>query len=122
MLSLLSVVNDVAMPMTSVNLLVYSFQMLLCVYISVESNCTHCWGWYRSSKSGIGQTDDAALIHGIEIVRTVAAAVRALCFALDCLIKSHSKAHTSVGRRFENAMSLSHSLFSFYSLLTFRGV
>ncbi|KAJ5203240.1 hypothetical protein N7449_005319, partial [Penicillium cf. viridicatum] len=55
-------------------------------------------------KSGIGQTDDAALIHGIEIVRTVAVAVRALCSALDCLIKSHGRAHTLVGKRGGNAV------------------
>ncbi|CRL21059.1 unnamed protein product [Penicillium camemberti] len=60
MLSLLSVVNHVAMPMTSVNL--------------------------------------------IEIVRTVAVAIRALCSALDCLIKSYGKAHALVGKRGENAM------------------
>ncbi|KAJ5597561.1 hypothetical protein N7537_007645 [Penicillium hordei] len=55
--------------------------------------------FWVNENSGIGQTDDAALVHGIEIVRTVAVAVRALCSALDCLIKSHGKAHNLVGKR-----------------------
>ncbi|OQE01966.1 hypothetical protein PENSOL_c003G02217 [Penicillium solitum] len=73
------------------------------------------WEFWVNEKSGIGQTDDTVLIYDIEIVRTVTVAVRALCSALDCLIKSPGRAHTLVGKRFENAMSLSHLLLSSYT-------
>lgn len=80
-------------------------------------------GFWVNEKSGIGQTDDAALIHGIEIVRTVAVAVRAICSALDCLIKSHGRAHTLVDKRGGNAVSLSYILLPSYTVhLTFREV
>lgn len=72
--------------------------------------------FYVNEKLGIGQTDDNALIHSIEIVRTVAVAIRALCSALDCLIKSYGKAHALVGKRGENAMSLSHLLLFSYAV------
>jgi hypothetical protein len=68
--------------------------------------------FWVNENSEIGQTDDAALVHGIEIVRTVAVAVRALCSALDCLIKSHGKAHNLVGKRGGDAVSPSHLLLS----------
>lgn len=74
------------------------------------------WGFWVNEKSGIGQTDDTVLIHDIEIVRIVTVAVRALCSALNCLINSHGRAHTLVGKRFENAMSLSHLFLSSYTV------
>ncbi|CDM36978.1 unnamed protein product [Penicillium roqueforti FM164] len=51
-----------------------------------------------NEESGIGKGEDVGLVHDIEIVNAVAGAVRDLCSALDCLIKSHGKAHSLAGR------------------------
>ncbi|KAJ6149221.1 hypothetical protein N7471_000420 [Penicillium samsonianum] len=64
--------------------------------------------------SGIGETDDAGLVHDMEVVRAVAKAVRDLCSGLDCLIKSHGAAQNLVRKRGpsapENASYIEHCL------------
>jgi hypothetical protein len=63
-----------------------------------------------NEESEFGQTDDASLVHDIEIVRAAAVAVRDLCAGLDRLIKSHGNAHNLVDERGGSAVSLPHLL------------
>ncbi|KAJ6189582.1 hypothetical protein N7519_004490 [Penicillium mononematosum] len=55
--------------------------------------------FWINEESEFGQTDDASLVHDIEIVHAAAVAVRDLCAGLDRLIKSHGSAHNLVGER-----------------------
>ncbi|CAG7964187.1 unnamed protein product [Penicillium nalgiovense] len=55
--------------------------------------------FWINEESEFGETDDASLVHDIEIVHAAAVAVRDLCAGLDCLIKSHGNAHDLAGER-----------------------
>lgn len=66
--------------------------------------------FWINEESEFGETDDASLVHDIEIVHAAAVAVRDLCAGLDCLIKSHGNAHDLAGERGGGAVSLPHLL------------
>jgi hypothetical protein len=55
--------------------------------------------FWINEESGFGAAEDVGLIHDLDSIRAAAVAVRQLCSAFDCLVKSHARAHALGGKK-----------------------